>query len=446
MDDNVQGNGKNVVIDICDDSKNDDGNDAKRLDELMEEEDDNMTFDMHEDGETFYNAHAKVNNFSIRNYNMHKDNAGIVKLRKWVGIKTSPIMDFAMQQSGGYESVGYMQKELYNHFTAQRNIEVMDGDAEEMDDNVQGNGKNVVIDICDDSKNDDGNDAKRLDELMEEEDDNMTFDMHEDGETFYNAHAKVNNFSIRNYNMHKDNAGIVKLRKWVGIKTSPIMDFAMQQSGGYESVGYMQKDLYNHFTAQRNIEVMDGDAEAYDLSHENRAYERNPLWFDLTEVDKNGEIIPSTWQYTNAEMGHANNKGYNGTKEEITKLTSRMRGLCVLHVEEEQRSMGQNDNVEGTSIHFGVGDLAIIKGKRTHNLAKDFIPKARKYGNCREPGHIRTKCPKLVRGDDPGNMNENENEKYAQISISISVPRFLEVWLLKWYNLFMAHETIPQRY
>ncbi|KAI8530273.1 hypothetical protein RHMOL_Rhmol11G0043700 [Rhododendron molle] len=43
-----------------------------------------MTFDMHEDGETFYNAYAKVNSFSIRNYNIHKDNAGIVKSRKWV--------------------------------------------------------------------------------------------------------------------------------------------------------------------------------------------------------------------------------------------------------------------------------------------------------------------------------------------------------------------------
>ncbi|KAI8538662.1 hypothetical protein RHMOL_Rhmol09G0122200 [Rhododendron molle] len=81
MDDNVQRNGKNVVIDICDDSSNDDGNDEKRLDELTEEEVYQMTFDMHEDGGTFYNAYAKVNGFSIRNYNMHKDNAGIVKSR-----------------------------------------------------------------------------------------------------------------------------------------------------------------------------------------------------------------------------------------------------------------------------------------------------------------------------------------------------------------------------
>ncbi|KAF7136344.1 hypothetical protein RHSIM_Rhsim08G0130100 [Rhododendron simsii] len=62
----------------------------------------------------------------------------------------------------------------------------------EMDDNVQENEKNVVIDICDDSSNDDGNDEKRLDELTEEEVYQMTFDIHEDGEIFYNAYAKVN--------------------------------------------------------------------------------------------------------------------------------------------------------------------------------------------------------------------------------------------------------------
>ncbi|KAI8559090.1 hypothetical protein RHMOL_Rhmol04G0147800 [Rhododendron molle] len=252
---------------------------------------------------------------------------------------------------------------------------------------------------------------------MEEEVYQMTFDMHEDGETFYNTYAKVNSFSIRNYNMHKHNASIVKSRKWVGIKTSHIMDFASQQSGGYEYVKFTQKDLYNYFTAQRNIEVSDGDAEVYGLNHENGAYEKNFLLFDLTEVDKNGDIIPPTWQHTNARIGHSNDKGYNETKEEITKLTSRMRELYVLQVEEKQRNMKQNDNIEGTSMHFGVGDPVTIKGKGTHNLAKDFIPKIRKCGNCREPGNIRTKCLKLVHGDNLENMNEDEDTYESDVSV-----------------------------
>ncbi|KAF7127754.1 hypothetical protein RHSIM_Rhsim11G0070700 [Rhododendron simsii] len=110
-------------------------------------------------------------------------------------------------------------------------------------------------------------------------------------------------------------------------------------------------------------------------------------------------------------------KGYNETKEEIIKLTSRMREFYALHVEEEQRNMRQNDNVERTSMHFGIGDLVIIKGKGTHNLAKDFIPKTRKCGNCRESGHIRTKCPKLVYGDNVGNMNKDEDTYESDVSV-----------------------------
>ncbi|KAI8535837.1 hypothetical protein RHMOL_Rhmol10G0205700 [Rhododendron molle] len=58
-------------------------------------------------------------------------------------------------------------------------------------------------------------------------------------------------------------------------------------------------------------------------------------------------------------------KGYNETKEEITKLTSRMRELYVLHVEEEQRNMRQNDNVEG---HLCILVLA------TQSLSKEKGP------------------------------------------------------------------------
>ncbi|KAI8543029.1 hypothetical protein RHMOL_Rhmol08G0187300 [Rhododendron molle] len=73
------------------------------------------------------------------------------------------------------------------------------------------------------------------------------------GVPFLRSHTKVRSPDKASANtMHK-----------VGIKTSHIMDFAAQQSGGYDKVGYTQKDLYNNFTAQRKIEVADGDAEDY---------------------------------------------------------------------------------------------------------------------------------------------------------------------------------------
>ncbi|KAI8559093.1 hypothetical protein RHMOL_Rhmol04G0147800 [Rhododendron molle] len=130
---------------------------------------------------------------------------------------------------------------------------------------------------------------------MEEEVYQMTFDMHEDGETFYNTYAKVNSFSIRNYNMHKHNASIVKVSSSdkalvntmhkVGIKTSHIMDFASQQSGGYEYVKFTQKDLYNYFTAQRNIEVSDGDAEGV-LAYLCAKAKNVPLFYYKYDMDE----------------------------------------------------------------------------------------------------------------------------------------------------------------
>ncbi|KAI8542028.1 hypothetical protein RHMOL_Rhmol08G0107500 [Rhododendron molle] len=166
----------------------------------------------------------------------------------------------------------------------------------------------------------------------------MTFDLHEDGETFYNAYAKVNDFSIRNYNMHKDNTGIVKRSSGkylvnnfvsvhnhpmigpcgipffrshrkvnssdkasantmhkVGIKTSHIMDFVAQQFGGYESVGYMQKDLYNHFTAQRNIEVTDGDAEGA-LAYLCAKAKNDPLFYYKYDVDEQNWLNNLFWR------------------------------------------------------------------------------------------------------------------------------------------------------
>ncbi|XP_058208192.1 protein FAR1-RELATED SEQUENCE 5-like [Rhododendron vialii] len=193
---------------------NDDENDEKRLDELTKEEVYQMTFDMHEDGETFYNAYTKVNGFSIRNYNMHKDDAGIVKSR-----------NVTLERSSG--------KYLVNNFVSVHN--------------------HPMIRPC--------------------------------GVPFLRSHRKVSSFDKASTNtMHK-----------VGIKTSHIMDFAAQQSGGYESVGYTQKDLYNHFTAQRNIEVADGDAEGA-LAYLCAKAENDPLFYFKYDVDEQNRLNNLFWR------------------------------------------------------------------------------------------------------------------------------------------------------
>ncbi|XP_028075828.1 protein FAR-RED IMPAIRED RESPONSE 1-like [Camellia sinensis] len=48
----------------------------------------------------------------------------------------------------------------------------------------------------------------------------------------------------------------------VGVKTSQIMDYMVNQSGSYENVGFIHTDLHNHIQAERRAEVEDGDAQA----------------------------------------------------------------------------------------------------------------------------------------------------------------------------------------
>ncbi|KAF7148543.1 hypothetical protein RHSIM_Rhsim03G0160300 [Rhododendron simsii] len=742
MDDNVQRNGKNVVIDICDDSSNDDGNDGndeKRLDELTEEEVYQMTFDMHEDGETFYNAYAKVNGFSIRNYNMHKDNAGIVKSRKWVcskegyrdtkyleredrirgpqaltcpavfsitlerssgkylvnnfvsvhnhsmigpcgvpflrshrkvsssdkasantmhkvGIKTNHIMDFAAEQSGGYESVGYTQKDLYNHFIAQRNIEVADGDAE-----------GALTYLCAKAENDplfyykyDVDEQNRLNNLFWRDvtcrtdymcfGDVLIFDstyrtnayqkplvilagvnshfqiaifgcallttetvetytwvlerfldsmnhkkpvsVMTDGDKAMRRaiktvlpdvnhrlckwHLKKNAVSnvhvpgfladfekcmsmsteeefevawknlLDDYSLHQNQWAVdvykkktlwaeaylrgiffagakstqrvegmnaymnrflklrLKLFEFVqafdralaklrhneaklqveSVNSTPVLSTCMKRIEKYAADTYT-RGIFNKFLKeikkeQSLFKVDKVDLEDFRAYYLSRYQQPDATWsvnyqpndgimkcsclkFESigfpcqhmisvikmeymreipsclilqrwTKTAKSFLLHGSTqmpeWVTQTTRFGALSSacvemcyyashitKGYNETKEEITKLTSKMRELYALHVEEEQKNMRQNDNIEGTSMHFGVGDPVIIKGKGTHNLAKDFIPKTRKYGNCREPGHIRTKCPKLVHGDNVGNMNEDEDTYESDMSV-----------------------------
>ena len=48
----------------------------------------------------------------------------------------------------------------------------------------------------------------------------------------------------------------------VGVKTTRIIDYMIQQSRGHQHVGFTQKDIYNHVDAMRRVEIKDGDAEA----------------------------------------------------------------------------------------------------------------------------------------------------------------------------------------
>ncbi|XP_028118689.1 protein FAR-RED ELONGATED HYPOCOTYL 3-like [Camellia sinensis] len=57
-----------------------------------------------------------------------------------------------------------------------------------------------------------------------------------------------------------DKAQAMAIRN-VGVKTSQIMNYMVNQSGSYENVGFIRTDLHNHIQAERRAEVEDGDAQ-----------------------------------------------------------------------------------------------------------------------------------------------------------------------------------------
>ncbi|KAF7112976.1 hypothetical protein RHSIM_RhsimUnG0173400 [Rhododendron simsii] len=363
MDDNVQRNGKHVVIDICDDSSNDDGNDDKRLDELTEEEVYQMTFDMHEDGETFYNAYAKT-----------------VETYTWVLERFLDSMDHKKPVSvmtDGDKAMRRVIKTVLPDVNHPYSEKCMSMSTEE---EFEVAWKNLLDDYS----------------LHQNQ---WAVDIYKKKTLWVEAYLAL--AKLRHNEAKPDATWSVNFQPNDGIMKCSYLKF--------ESIGFPCQ----HMISIMKMEHMREIPSCLILQRWTKMAKSFPLhgstpmpeWVTQTTRFR---ALSSACVEMCYYASHIT-KGYNETKEEITKLTSRMRELYVLHVEEEQRNMRQNDNVEGTSMHFGVGDPIIIKGKGTHNLAKDFIPKTRKCGNCREPNHIRTKCPKLMHGDNVGNMNEDED-------------------------------------
>ncbi|XP_028124104.1 protein FAR1-RELATED SEQUENCE 5-like [Camellia sinensis] len=175
--------------------------------------------------------------------------------------------------------------------------------------NVEDGGADVKKEMVDDSpRKDMVGDVERA--ILEHK-----FDSVEDGEAFYNMYAKAKGFSIRKSRFNTNKERKVFSRLWlcsredagegekyvvtyfvaghnhelaeqhcvmylrshrslnsadkaqamamrnIGVKTSQIMDYMVNQSGSYENVGFIRTDLHNHIQAERSAKVEDGDAQ-----------------------------------------------------------------------------------------------------------------------------------------------------------------------------------------
>lgn len=77
--------------------------------------------------------------------------------------------------------------------------------------------------------------------------------------------------------------------KTVGIKTSQIMDFFVNQAGGYDNLGFESKDLYNNLDKERRSMILETDSEAA-LAYLNAKANMDPHFFFKYSVDEENRL------------------------------------------------------------------------------------------------------------------------------------------------------------
>ncbi|XP_028107996.1 protein FAR1-RELATED SEQUENCE 5-like [Camellia sinensis] len=177
-------------------------------------------FDSIEDGEAFYNAYAKAKGFSIRKSRFNKNKEGKVVSRLWLcsreGQRLPNYLDRVAEKSRAPKALTRVGCK------AQFRI-WYDADAGE-------GGKYVVTHFIADHNH----------ELAKQH-----------CVMYLRSHCTLNS---------ADKAQAMAMRN-VGVKTSQIMDYMVNQPGSYENVGFIRTDLHNHIQAERRAEVEDGDAQ-----------------------------------------------------------------------------------------------------------------------------------------------------------------------------------------
>ncbi|XP_028065122.1 protein FAR1-RELATED SEQUENCE 5-like [Camellia sinensis] len=177
-------------------------------------------FDSVEDGEAFYNAYAKAKGFSIRKSKFNTNKEGKVVSRLWLcsreGQRLPKYLDRDAEKSRAPKALTRVG--CKTQFRIRYNADAGEG------------GKYVVTHFVADHNH----------ELAEQH-----------CVMYLRSHRSLNSI---------DKAQAMAMCN-VGVKTSQIMDYMINQSGSYENVCFIRMDLYNHIQAERKAEVQDGDAQ-----------------------------------------------------------------------------------------------------------------------------------------------------------------------------------------
>ncbi|XP_028054811.1 protein FAR1-RELATED SEQUENCE 5-like [Camellia sinensis] len=211
---NVEDGGADVKQEMVDDAhRNDMVGDVERA--ILEQK-----FDLVEDGEAFYNAYAKAKGFSIRKSKFNTNKEGKVVNRLWLcsreGQRLPKYLERVAEKSRAPKAltrVGYKAQ-----FRIRYNADAGEGE------------KYVVTHFV----------AEHNHELVEQ-------------------HCVIYLRSHRGLNS-ADKAQAMAMRN-VGMKTSQIMDYMVNQSGSYENVGFIRTDLHNHIQAEHRAKIEEGEVQ-----------------------------------------------------------------------------------------------------------------------------------------------------------------------------------------
>ena len=90
-----------------------------------------------------------------------------------------------------------------------------------------------------------------------------------------------------------DNA-LLNSMKTVGIKTSQIMDFFVNQARGYDNLSFGLKDLYNNLNNEHRSMILETDSKAV-IAYLNAKADMDPDLFCKYSVDKGNRLANLFW-------------------------------------------------------------------------------------------------------------------------------------------------------
>ena len=87
------------------------------------------------------------------------------------------------------------------------------------------------------------------------------------------------------------------------MRTSQIMDYMEQQSGGYNNVDFTKKDLYNHVDADPRVQMRDGDTEGA-LAYLCGKSEMDPSFYYKYNVDEDNRLPNLFWVDSTSKLDY----------------------------------------------------------------------------------------------------------------------------------------------